>query len=215
LQNHRDVQRIAAANMGFAENPMTAEDIARAARRYGNHFGVEFGATYQSAAVISDGTSGPEVEDSFSDYAPSGHPGGRAPHVWLGRGGARLSTIDLFGPGFTVLGGCKGREWASAATAVRKRRGVSIAAYVIGDAGLEDREGIFHERYGIETDGAVLVRPDGVVAWRAATGRDGHAAQLEDVVARLLDQSDSRPAPATVASSLEGRKSNLHQEEHA
>lgn len=214
LQNHRDVQLIAAAMMGVAENPMEAEGIAKAARRYGNHFGVEFGATYESAAVISDGTSGPEVEDSFSDYAPSGHPGGRAPHVWLGRGGARLSTIDLFGPGFTLLAGSDGREWASAAAAVRRRHGVPIAAYVIGDAGLDDREGVFYERYGIETDGAVLVRPDGVVAWRAASGVGSHAAQLDEAVTRLLDQPASRSPSATLASSLE-RDSDLDGEEHA
>ena len=37
------------------------------------------------------------------DYVPSARPGGRAPHVWLERGGERLSTIDLVGDGFVLL----------------------------------------------------------------------------------------------------------------
>ena len=37
-------------------------------RRYGNHLGVEFGAAYDSSAVVADGTSPPVVADSYSDY---------------------------------------------------------------------------------------------------------------------------------------------------
>ena len=39
--------------------------------------------------------------------------------------------------------------------------------------------------YGLNEDGAVLVRPDGHVAWRSATG-PGAGALLRDAVERIL-----------------------------
>lgn len=198
LQNHRDVQMIAAATMGAGENPMSPTEIATAARRYGNHFGVEFGAVYDSPAVIPDGTPAPEVEDAFSDYAPSARPGCRAPHLWLGRGDSRLSTIDLFGAGFTVLAGSRAVGWDEAARASRTRCDVPVAAYMIGGPGLEDRDELFHERYGIDEDGAVLVRPDGVVAWRV-DGGEAAADRLEEVISAVLGHPDASPAAARLA----------------
>ena len=42
----------------------------------------------------------------------------------------------------------------------------------------------FGKAYGIGPAGAVLVRPDGYVAWRAAAGGDG--ADLDAALARML-----------------------------
>ena len=59
-------------------------------------------------------------------------------------------------------------------------RAADIPLRVVGigppgsDCEWEDREGTFQARYGIREGGAVLVRPDGHVAWRAATGPDRH-----------------------------------------
>ncbi len=71
-----------------------------------------------------------------------------------------------------------------------------VAAYVIGGAGLEDRDGLFQKRYGVDEDGAVLVRPDGVVAWRSSGGDDAPTEQLEDALRAVLGQPDDRPAAA-------------------
>ena len=48
-----------------------------------------FGAAYTSSAVVPDGTPPPPVANPVTDYVPSARPGGRAPHVWLERGGER------------------------------------------------------------------------------------------------------------------------------
>jgi hypothetical protein len=140
-----------------------------AARRYGNHLGVEFGAAYDSSAVVADGTVPPVVEDSYADYVQSATPGCRAPHAWLGGSDAALSTLDLFGPTFTLLTASEGAAWRTAATLVSKELRLPIASYTIGAPGLQDR-GDFARAYGLEPDGAVLVRPDGHVAWRNARG---------------------------------------------
>ena len=44
-------------------------------------------------------------------------PGSRAPHVFLDRDGARLSTLDLFGGKFVLLAGPQGAAWRDAALA--------------------------------------------------------------------------------------------------
>jgi len=185
LQNHRDVQSIGAASIGQASN--SAPDLVGAARRYGNHLGVELGGNYVSSAVFSDGTAAPEVADPYSDYKPCGRPGHRAPHVWLGRGKEKLSTLDLFGAGFTVLTGPKGDGWSLAAKAASAATGVPVACHRIGRPGLEDNDRVFLDRYGLEQDGAVLVRPDGYVAWRAASGKEMQFDELTNVLSTILD----------------------------
>jgi hypothetical protein len=175
---------------------MSAEEVLQETRRYGNHLGVEFGAAYHSNAVISDGTTPLEVEDSFTDYAPSATPGCRAPHVWLGSEAEPLSTLDLFGAGLTVLVGSADDVWRRAATDAARRSGVPLAIYAIGDPGLDDRTQQFLERYGIRQDGVVLVRPDGYVAWRA-TSCPGGGTPLIQAIRKILRPLGDQHSAAT------------------
>ena len=138
LQNSMNVVRINAAAVAGAESGLTAAEAVATARRYGNHLGVEFGAVYASSAVIADGTRPPPVEDSYSDYVQSATPGCRAPHVWLGRPDAELSTLDLLGPAFTLLTAARGGAWGAAAAEVARDLGIHIDTYTIGAAGLDD-----------------------------------------------------------------------------
>ena len=110
--------------------------------------------------------SPPPVADSYSDYVQTATPGCRAPHVWLGRPDAQLSTLDLFGPAFTLLAAPAAGAWCDAAVRASEALGVRIDCYRIGEAGLNDLGG-FTSAYGVQRDGAVLVRPDGHVAWRS------------------------------------------------
>jgi 2-polyprenyl-6-methoxyphenol hydroxylase-like FAD-dependent oxidoreductase len=169
LHNSVQVAQIGAAMMKGAAGALGAEQAVTESRRYGNHLGVEFGTVYRSSAVVADGTQPPEVADAYSDYVPSATPGARAPHVWLGHPEARLSTLDLFGSAFTLLAAPAGEAWCRAAAKVERELGAPIDRYRIGAPGLGDLGG-FGEAYGLGEDGAVLVRPDGHVAWRSATG---------------------------------------------
>ncbi len=166
LQNSINVSRISAAAGSGTDSGLTPEEIVTESRRYGNHLGVEFGATYDSPAVVPDASKPPTVDDDYSDYVPSGTPGCRAPHVWLGSPEAGFSTLDLFGPGFTLLAvGNEADTWASAVRKAASESGVRIDHVPIGAAGLAGGAGV-SEAYGLEQGGAVLVRPDGYVAWR-------------------------------------------------
>ncbi|MBW0017949.1 MAG: FAD-dependent monooxygenase [Mycobacterium sp.] len=187
LANYRNVGRIAAAAYNPAGSDLSPEELLRETRRYGNHLGIEFGTVYRSAAVIDDGTNPPDVDDDYCDYAPSATPGCRAPHVWLGNEREPVSTLDLFGAGFTVLAGPDGGIWRKAAAGAARQLGVPIASYVVGDPGLADHTNTFFGHYEINHDGAVLVRPDGYVAWRNATGHS-NGAPLIQAVEQILDR---------------------------
>lgn len=99
LQNHRNLARLGAAYYHPASSDLSAEEAERASRRFGNHFGVEFGTVNRSTAIIVDGTTPPDVGDNYSDYAPCATPGCRAPHTWLGNESTLVSTLNLFGAG--------------------------------------------------------------------------------------------------------------------
>jgi putative polyketide hydroxylase len=185
LENHRNVGRIAAAAYNPSGSDMETSEVIRESHRYGNHLGVEFGTRYESTAVIPDGSEPPGVEDTYSDYAPSATPGCRAPHVWLGSDTEQVSTLDLFGAGFTVLTGPDGEVWHEAAGEAFRTLHTPIACYTIGTPGLADFRNVFFDQYGITDDGAVLVRPDGYVAWRSATG-NSDGAPLFDAVDQIL-----------------------------
>ena len=183
------VQRINAAATG--EIPaLTPAEAVEASRRYGNFLGMELGFHYDSAAVIPDGTEPPPIADPVIDYVPCGRPGHRAPHVWLERDGRRCSTLDLFGPGFTLLAGSRGESWIAAASETAQRLGVRVDAHAIGArGGWMDIDGTFGQRYGIEATGAVLVRPDGHVAFRVQRPTADPTHELSDALAHVLGRS--------------------------
>jgi len=139
-------------------------------REFLNEQGLIFGVCYQSTAVVADGTPAFAIADPVTEYVPSARPGSRAPHVWLTRGDQQISTIDLFGPHFVLLAGTDGDAWRRAAQAI----GPSwppLSVFTVGkDGDLGDPDGAWHDAYGVDTDGAVLVRPDGHVAWRSRSG---------------------------------------------
>ncbi|MET7996384.1 FAD-dependent monooxygenase [Amycolatopsis sp. NPDC005232] len=99
----------------------------------------------------------------------AGSPGSRAPHHVLTRDGAPISTHDLFGRRFVAFAPAGADEWAAAATAAAAATGIALDVHRVGRAdSFTDTTGGFCAAYGIGPTGLVLVRPDGVVAWRAS-----------------------------------------------
>jgi hypothetical protein len=79
-----------------------------------------------------------------------------SPHLLLVDGS---STIDLFDDRFVLLTADPGHAWRSAAS---RCPGSALNSQVLAEPGWPDL-------YGVSPDGAVLVRPDGHIAWRCRT----------------------------------------------
>ncbi|MGQ7935282.1 FAD-dependent oxidoreductase [Paraburkholderia sp. D1E] len=130
------------------------------------HTGFQFGATYDSSAVIRDGAIAPP--STLSDYKESTVPGVRAPHVWLkDRNGRIRSTVDLWGTGFVLLIQHETRQWGEAVVAVGRETGVAIRLITFGSGGeylaVEPR---FSRLYSLDHGNALLIRPDGFIGRR-------------------------------------------------
>jgi hypothetical protein len=149
--------------------------------------GLIFGAAYESRAMVADGTPAPVLDDPVTQYVPSARPGCRAPHVWLRRDGAAISTVDLFGPRFVLLAGAHGGAWLEAAASLADPSQPPLVVHQIGGNGdLADGDGAWAAAYGVAGDGAVLVRPDGHVAWRSASAVDAPAQVLQAALDAVL-----------------------------
>ena len=155
-------------------------------REFLNEQGLIFGLSYDSAAVLPDGTPPVVPEDPVTEYLANARPGCRAPHAWLERRGQKLSTIDLLGGRFVLLAGAEGAAWARAARSLASQGLPPLAAHALGEDGLTDPGGAWQALYGIGAQGAVLVRPDGYVAWRSAGGAADPAAVLTETLQRVL-----------------------------
>lgn len=128
---------------------------------------VAFGYRYHAATLPSDPEDSEWCEDP---HHPTGRPGTHAAHVILERDGKQCSTLDLFGRHFVLLTGMDGSVWCDAARRVAERPGLPLDSYRIGDQGdFAAPNADFLTAYGIGSAGAILVRPDGFIGWRAET----------------------------------------------
>jgi putative polyketide hydroxylase len=145
---------------------------------------VIFGYRYPAGAFVDDGRN--DTDDLFEDPRnPSGRPGSRAPHLVVRHGGAPVSTIDLFADRWVLVSGRDGNGWADCVRRSSAARALGVEWYGLKPAGnLEDVAGRFSTAYEVGTDGAVLIRPDGFVAWRHVAAADG-ARALDDALERL------------------------------
>ena len=80
--------------------------------------------------------------------------GGRLPHLSIAGPGAAVSTLDLIGPGLTVLTGPQRGAWDEAAARFRQPIPVAVQHVDLLTA----------RALGISRDGALIVRPDGATA---------------------------------------------------
>jgi len=170
--------RLADPRLHWDRSPATA--AARAAAGVVIAPIVHLGYRYESAAVIDSEPELPSHEDVESVL--DGSPGSRLPHAWLEHNGQRLSTLDHVRSRFTVLTRCS--EWIEATRTVSIQAGLVIPAHRV-----IDREGRWPDLVGIGEDGALLVRPDGFVAWRSPKLTKNPTADLEAAVTGILARS--------------------------
>jgi 2-polyprenyl-6-methoxyphenol hydroxylase-like FAD-dependent oxidoreductase len=140
---------------------------------------LEIGHRYRSAAVLPEPGGDDEGLPYVDPRESRGLPGTRAPHLWIERDGERVSTLDLFRNRFVLLAGPGGAAWGTGISAAGRELGVETDVYSLDQAG-------FPEAFGITPTGAVLVRPDGYVAWRSVDDTDASAETMTRVLSSLL-----------------------------
>jgi putative polyketide hydroxylase len=136
-----------------------------------------------SEAAVAIGYRYPPAQDSPGLPAADeparwrGEPGTRIPHRWL----TGISTLDLVRNGrYLLLCGPDGQGWAQAAREAMPA-GTDFDVALLPDG---------TDRFGIDDDGALLVRPDHVIAWRTS----GCPSPQE--AARLSDDFATAVSPA-------------------
>jgi 2,4-dichlorophenol 6-monooxygenase len=156
-----------------------------------NAHGVELNQRYASSAIVKDPSVGDEEWPRHRELylQATTRPGAKLPHAWLvGSDGRRISTIDVTGKGqMTLLTGLGGVAWKAAA---EKLDLPFLRTVVVGEPGTMDPYGYWQQIREIPEAGALLVRPDGYVAWRHnaevwETDRAAHL--LEDALGTVLD----------------------------
>ena len=116
----------------------------------------------------------PEADDDGSlhenPHEPSGRPGTRAPTSPSTP--ARRSTSSE----------------ATSSSSPRRTRVVSCGGRAPRSLAHRIETPAFAEAYGTGTEGAVLVRPDGFIAWRARGPQQDGERELSSALARILDR---------------------------
>ena len=152
--------------------------------------GVDMNQRYQSSAILPDPDMGEEkwARDRSLYLQATTRPGAKIPHAWLvNELGRRISTLDVVGKGkFSLVTGLSGQAWAEAASQLQAP---FLRTVVIGDKGSADPYFAWARLREIHEAGALLVRPDGFVAWRqmqAVWDADEALLQLRGALTSIL-----------------------------
>jgi putative polyketide hydroxylase len=86
------------------------------------------------------------------------------------------------------LAAMDGGAWCEPARAAAAELGLPLDAQQIDRGALRDPQQRFADAYGVSPAGAVLVRPDGFVAWRAIDAAEASTETMRKVFASLLCQ---------------------------
>jgi 2,4-dichlorophenol 6-monooxygenase len=154
---------------------------------------VDFGYTYSSSAIVSDGSAAPTPVDNVRLYQASTRPGHPLPHAWVERSGERLALRELIHDGhFALIAGEDGQAWVDAATKIAEQRNIPLRAARVGlgKVDLVDVRLAWLKQREISRDGAILVRPDGYVAYRSISAVDDAFATLTTVFTDVLHLED-------------------------
>ncbi|OAP64218.1 hypothetical protein AYL99_00190 [Fonsecaea erecta] len=180
------------------------EAVQRAQKILDNEFhglGAEIGWFYPDLDVNGEGRltnhDGQLKENGELDllyYHPSTIPGHHLPHAWLEQGDKRLSTRDLVRYDGFVLITSRPELWEKAVaedgSGVVTLIGISDTPdQAVNESSWKDVDGKWASQRGIGGSGAVLVRPDGIVVWRAQEfdqGRHSQMGWLRDVLRKAL-----------------------------
>lgn len=174
LTNYRKMHLIEEALVG-------AGDVQAEIDAQPEHFdmlGLDLGYRYRSAAIQDEGVADIPVDNPVSDVPRGLVPGYRLPHVWLTGDAGPLSTLELVrADAFVLLTGTRGEVWAAADVA----QSTAASRELLAEVG------------GLGPEGAILVRPDGHIAWRCDQAPTDPATAVAAVIDRIARSQTESP----------------------
>jgi len=179
---------------------------------------VEFGYTYDSAAIVSDGTPAPVPLDAIRLHEPNTRPGHSLPHAWVLRAGERIALRSLvYGGHFALIAGEEGHAWVRAAEKLSAEREIPLRAARVGvdDGDLVDIRLAWLRNRKITSGGAVLVRPDGYIGFRSTDRVDDPYATLSSVFDQILAKPFAQDVFQEKRKSLSAAEFNNEEETNA
>lgn len=146
--------------------------------------GLQLGYIYAEGALVPE-REGPPA-GSPRDYAPTGHPGARLPHTWLETGSEQRSSLDLVSySGLSLISFGAHEDWERAL----ERFPDTLITHVRVGVDARGAEANWRETCGVGETGALLVRPDQHVAWRAAQLPKQAEAAIRSAISTILGES--------------------------
>lgn len=151
---------------------------------------VELNQRYISSAVKPDPRDGVELwaRDKELYLQATTRAGAKLPHAWLvDETGNRISTLDVVGKGqMTLITGLAGQAWVAAAEGLNLP---FLNIVVTGAKGTADLYCDWQSVREIHEAGALLIRPDGYIAWRhsnAVWSAEEAASELQQALQSVL-----------------------------
>lgn len=168
----------------------------------------EIGYRYPHGAFVPNSTdedekgSGDGTEMWEDPYSPSATAGSRLPHVEIveahdrqcgerGGRGRTTSTLDLITTKFVLFTTESESPWVHAVQNAGFPFSKIVETYALhrGSRPFEDPNGRVEEVCKLGNGGAVLIRPDGFIAWRGTQQEKGHREKLIAVMQTVLGKS--------------------------
>ncbi|KAH7133847.1 FAD binding domain-containing protein [Dactylonectria macrodidyma] len=148
---------------------------------------IELGYRYPQGAFLPEHHY--EVPKQLYDdpALPTAVPGSRFPHVFLEDTSSpdkRISTIDLVKKNFVLITIEPDSPWGLAAGQAPIE--LDVHALHAKSSPYRDSKGLVERKCRLNIGEAILVRPDGFIAWRGERSDDGHVARLKGALEAIL-----------------------------
>ncbi|PYH67654.1 uncharacterized protein BO88DRAFT_426878 [Aspergillus vadensis CBS 113365] len=148
----------------------------------------ELGYCYRTGAFDFDNGKDKGAPKAWGNpHEPNAVTGSRLPHINLidrTRNDKAISSLDLVRVNFVLLTADSSSPWLPAAAA----QAVTVDAFELSQTSnlIADPDGCFKRLCSMDDGEAILVRPDGLIAWRGKASCVGHSETLAAVLSKIL-----------------------------
>lgn len=149
---------------------------------------IELGFRYPNGGAFVPDDNHTASKEVYDDPAsPSAVPGSRFPHSYIQEtvgSGKTISTIDLVKQNFLLITVDADSPWTRAVS----QSPVTLDVYTLNAESSPYRDPVrdVEKKCRFQRGEAILVRPDGFIAWRGARAAHGHEQKLIDGLAAIL-----------------------------